>query len=327
MKFTKLKTYHYIPNGQEYLILNASGSTATPVLNKILYPDGYFTVSSGTGGDFRYFVKDHLGNNRVVNNGSTVYQRTHYYPFGGPYADVGTASDYQPYKYNGKELDLMHGLNTYDYGARQYDPILCRWDRVDPLAEKYYGTSPYAYCGNNPVIRVDGDGRIWDTVWDVANVVYDIGSALVNHISGDHEKAQDNWKDAGYDLIAAIVPVVPAGTTKGIKAVDKIENALKLTASKGNKVALENRLESIAKGIPEKDLGPSGLPKIHNVIKSNLKKAKDAARINKKANTKPVKHSNDKGQKEHFHSTRDGEKLTGRDNINYVNNSSKKNPE
>ena len=44
----------------------------------------------------------------------------------------------QPYKYNGKELDPMHGLNTYDYGARQYDPILARWDRVDPLAEKYY---------------------------------------------------------------------------------------------------------------------------------------------------------------------------------------------
>ena len=33
------------------------------------------------------------------------------------------------------------------------------------------------------------------------------------------------------------------------------------------------------------------------------------------------------GQKEHFHATRDGEKLTGRDNIHYVNNSSKKNPE
>ena len=39
----------------------------------------------------------------------------------------------QPYKYNGKELDLMHGLNTYDYGARQYDPVTGRWDRVDPL--------------------------------------------------------------------------------------------------------------------------------------------------------------------------------------------------
>jgi hypothetical protein len=25
------------------------------------------------------------------------------------------------------------GLNTYDYGARQDDPVTGRWDRVDPL--------------------------------------------------------------------------------------------------------------------------------------------------------------------------------------------------
>ena len=48
---------------------------------------------------------------------------------------------------NGKELDLMHGLNTYDYGARQYDPILARWDRVDPLCEKKPWQSPYIYAG------------------------------------------------------------------------------------------------------------------------------------------------------------------------------------
>ena len=34
----------------------------------------------------------------------------------------------QSNKYNGKELDLMHGLNTYDYGARQYDPITVERD-------------------------------------------------------------------------------------------------------------------------------------------------------------------------------------------------------
>ena len=56
----------------------------------------------------------------------------------------------------------MHGLNTYDYGARQYDPTLGRWDRMDPMCEKYYSVSPYAYCGNNPVNRIDPDGReIW----------------------------------------------------------------------------------------------------------------------------------------------------------------------
>lgn len=52
----------------------------------------------------------------------------------------------------------MHGLNTYDYGARQYNPVTAHWDRVDPLAEKYYSLSPYAYCLNNPLILVDPDG-------------------------------------------------------------------------------------------------------------------------------------------------------------------------
>ena len=67
--------------------------------------------------------------------------------------------DFQQYKYNGKEFDGMYGLNTYDYGARQHDPILARWDRLDPLCEKYYGVSPYAYCANNPVKFIDPDGK------------------------------------------------------------------------------------------------------------------------------------------------------------------------
>ena len=70
---------------------------------------------------------------------SDVVQMTNYYPFGAPYADAdaATGSAIPQYKYNGKELDVTHGLNTYDYGARQLDPILGRWDRMDPLAEKY----------------------------------------------------------------------------------------------------------------------------------------------------------------------------------------------
>ena len=85
-----------------------------------------------------------------------------YYPFGTPIYALGTNESQQRYKYNGKEFDELHGLNTYDYGARQYAPLLPMWDRVDPLAEKYYGVSPYAYCANNPVIFVDPDGRKFD---------------------------------------------------------------------------------------------------------------------------------------------------------------------
>ena len=54
---------------------------------------------------------------------------------------------------------MMHGLNTYDYGARQMDPVICQWTTVDPLAEKYYNVSPYAYCADNLVNAVDPDGK------------------------------------------------------------------------------------------------------------------------------------------------------------------------
>ena len=113
---------------------------------------------------FYYYNRDHLGNIReVVNDYGNVVQVNNYYPFGSPYCDTSAskAPELQPYKYNGKELDLMHGLNTYDYGACQYNPVVPIWDRVNPLCEKYYNTSPYAYCGNNPVNRVDLKGREW----------------------------------------------------------------------------------------------------------------------------------------------------------------------
>jgi len=67
----------------------------------------------------------------------------------------------QPYKYNGKEFVEMHGYDTYDYGARGMYPAIIRFTTLDPLAEKYYSISPYAYCGNNPVIRIDPDGMDW----------------------------------------------------------------------------------------------------------------------------------------------------------------------
>ena len=66
----------------------------------------------------------------------------------------------QPYKYIGKELDRTHGLNWYDHGARHYDPITGRWNTMDKMCEKYYGISPYASCGDDPVNAVDPDELI-----------------------------------------------------------------------------------------------------------------------------------------------------------------------
>lgn len=64
-------------------------------------------------------------------------------------------------KYNGKEWVEAHGLDEYDSQARTYYPAGGFTPTVDPLAEKYYSISPYAWCGGNPVNRVDLNGMDW----------------------------------------------------------------------------------------------------------------------------------------------------------------------
>ena len=131
-------------------------------LDKVLFSSGYVFCNDNAANrfTFHYFVKDHLGNNRaVVNENGAIEQTMHYYPFGNSIADIGTNASIQQYKYNGKELDRMHGLDWYDYGARYYDPAILQWDRPDLLAEKYYPVSPYVYCMDNSVNNIDPDGK------------------------------------------------------------------------------------------------------------------------------------------------------------------------
>ncbi len=129
------------------------------VLSMILTEEGYVTLS-GDAPIYHYYLKDHQGNNRVViNQASMVEQINHYYPFGGLFEVNTTTSGIQSYKYNGKELDRIHGVDWYDYEARMYDGALGRFTTVDPLTEKYYSTNLYAYCKNNPINRIDPDGK------------------------------------------------------------------------------------------------------------------------------------------------------------------------
>lgn len=102
----------------------------------------------------------HLGSVRaVVNETGDETESNFYYPFGAQYFISSSEKEIQRNRFNGKEFDHFHGLNEYDYGARWYDPILARFTTVDPLCEKYYSISPYAYCANNPVNAVDPDGK------------------------------------------------------------------------------------------------------------------------------------------------------------------------
>ena len=127
------------------------------VLSRILIEGGYLDYSGETP-IYHTYLTDHQGNVRVVVDENTaVKQVNHYYPYGALFAE-STNGNVQPYKYNGKELDRMHGLDWYDHGARHNDAAIGRWHVMDPLCEKYYDVSPYAYCHNNPIMLFDLDG-------------------------------------------------------------------------------------------------------------------------------------------------------------------------
>ncbi|GHV37014.1 hypothetical protein FACS1894178_8680 [Bacteroidia bacterium] len=107
-------------------------------------------------GMYHYFVKDYLGNNRLVmDEYAVIIQQNNYYPFGMTQLVDAEQQDAVPYKFSGKELESEGGLNWYDFSARFYDASTGRFGQIDPMAEKYYPISPYAYCGNNPLLYVD----------------------------------------------------------------------------------------------------------------------------------------------------------------------------
>ena len=165
----QIATYTYDASGSKIRKTGTDGSW--DYINGIVYHNNAIifiataqgkAVANGNAYKYEYDLKDHLGNVRVtfdksISTGQAeVVQEDEYYSFGlrrGLYDN----SNGNRFLYNGKEIqtDLT---NQYDYGARFYDPVIARWNTVDPLAEKGRRWSTYTYCFNNPIRNIDPDG-------------------------------------------------------------------------------------------------------------------------------------------------------------------------
>ena len=176
--------YVYSADGEKLFIQHNSTANATMgteyaanyriengAITMIHTDAGYYTLfpapPGGTVPVFKHiwYMKDHLGNNRVLLDASgKVYAVHHYDPFGGEISVASllnvtqfpTSATESPYKYGGKEWSTT--TSTYDFEARYLSPSFHRFTTMDPLAEKYYSISPYAYCAGDPVNYVDPQG-------------------------------------------------------------------------------------------------------------------------------------------------------------------------
>lgn len=133
-------------------------------LEALLIEGGYVDLT-GSAPAYRFYITDHQGNIRAVTDTTgTILHSNHYDPYGEEVLPIPVSGS-QPastagadvasrYMYGSKEWDKE--LSLYDFSARYYAPEgAVSFTTMDPLCEKYYNISPYAYCVGNPMRYVE----------------------------------------------------------------------------------------------------------------------------------------------------------------------------
>ena len=217
------------------------------ILESVEHDHGRFVAGSENTGNTEFIdtwhVRDYLGSVRAVYDitpnytedlSDVILEQNDYYVFGGRINSQALPSwSSNRYRFNGKEqlATATADLGLTDYGARMYSSRLSRWTTPDPLADKYFSTSPYAFCGNNPVNYVDPNGKAIETLWDIASVVSGVKNLIGNVRDGNYKAAFGDGVGIAVDAAAILVPGVPGGVgaiRAGTKAANTACEILKL---------------------------------------------------------------------------------------------------
>jgi len=85
---------------------------------------------------------------------------TIYSAYGGTHGQAGHARS----RYTGERVETDPGW--YLFGRRPYDPVLQRFLAPDALSPfDAGGVNRYAYCGGDPINRIDPSGHVWENPW------------------------------------------------------------------------------------------------------------------------------------------------------------------
>ena len=97
-----------------------------------------------------------------------------------------------PLRYRGYYYDAETGF--YYLQSRYYDPAICRFINADTFATTdangFLSANMFAYCENNPIMRVDADGEIWNVI---AGAVIGAGLEVLGQLMTGTKFADINW--------------------------------------------------------------------------------------------------------------------------------------
>ena len=170
--------------------------TGSEVMTFIYGSEGIIGFKLGTS---RYLYRKNVFGDveEIYNEGGTLVGKYNYTAFGECEieTDANGIATKNPIRYRGYYFDEETGF--YYLKTRYYDPETGRFITIDDVSylapDTINGLNLYAYCGNNPVMRVDANGNAWwnPFSWDwgaigeiiIGAVVSTLGSGFVFQVA------------------------------------------------------------------------------------------------------------------------------------------------
>ncbi|MEJ0055864.1 MAG: RHS repeat-associated core domain-containing protein [Bacteroidota bacterium] len=129
---------------------------------------------------------------KVTHIKSPVIQTDSYYPFGlrfDSYSREGSVPNKTKLFQGQEQIDDL-GLNWVSFKWRNHQPEIGRFFNVDPLSEKYYYNSPYAFSENKVTAHRELEGlEAWDIKYSDGN------TSTVNGPFANQNSAEDYADD------------------------------------------------------------------------------------------------------------------------------------
>ena len=209
---------------------NSNGSTTTSKL-RFSYDANGKVVAVNYNGNYYYYLRNAQSDivKLIDKTGATVVEYT-YDSWGKLLSTSGslasTLGKNNPFRYRGYVYDEETGF--YYLQSRYYNPEVGRFISSDVLlstGQGVIGHNAYAYCGNNPASRIDTEGDLWDTLFDVVSLCLSVADVIA--------APADPWAWAGLagdviDLIPFVTGVGEATKAVGatVKVINRVDDAV-----------------------------------------------------------------------------------------------------
>ena len=194
LESTVVQEYTYVYNGGTLMqmVIETTVDDGEPVTETLsfTYDAGGTPMTISHNGTVYYYVTNLQGDVVAIVDSTGVQVVGYTYDaWGKVLSQTGTMAwslgEENPLRYRGYVYDPETGL--YYVSSRYYDPEIGRFinaDAVDMLGANgdFASLNLFAYCGNNPVLRADSNGRFWHLV--VGGVIGGIIGGISSAVSG-----------------------------------------------------------------------------------------------------------------------------------------------